>query len=134
MAENSRRVAVIATKGDLEGAYPPLNIATAAAAMGAEVAVFCTFGGLNILRKHPELHLPMPDHLKGAEEGFKRAGVPPVSELIEICKESGVKLIACQMTMDVMGITEDDLVDGLDYAGATSFLDFAFDADTTVTF
>ncbi len=132
--EKRRRVAVIATKGDLEGAYPPLNIATAAAAMGAEVAVFCTFGGLNLLRKEPDQHLPMPVHLKGAEEGFKRAGVPPVSELIEICKESGVRLIACQMTMDVMGVTRDDLINGLEYAGATSFLDFAFDADTTVTF
>ena len=60
---------------------------------------------------------------------FKQKGVATVTELRDICLESGVELIACQMTMDVFGFTKDDFIDGISYAGAASFIDFAIDAD-----
>jgi len=60
---------------------------------------------------------------------FKQKGVATVTELRDACLESGVDLIACQMTMDVFGFTKDDFIKGISYAGAASFIDFAIDAD-----
>ncbi|SUZ95807.1 uncharacterized protein METZ01_LOCUS48661, partial [marine metagenome] len=60
---------------------------------------------------------------------FKNKGVATVEELRDICLESGVKLIGCQMTMDVFGFKKDDFIDGVDIGGAATFLEFAADAD-----
>lgn len=129
-----RRVAVIATKGTLDEAYPPLNVATVAASMGAEVAIFFTFDGLYLL--HPQINqrLPLPSGKEEMRQKLEEGGIPSVPELIEIAKESGIRLFACQMTMDVMGIEEKALVPGIESCGAAAFLEFAFDADTTLTF
>lgn len=67
-------------------------------------------------------------------EGFERANVPSIHELLEIARESGVKMIACQMTVDVMGLNPEDFMDGVEVGGAVTFLDYAYDADVTVTF
>jgi peroxiredoxin family protein len=134
MSDKNKRVAIIASSGGLETAYKVLNIATAAAALEAEVAVFFTFDGRSIIHKDAASLLtlgPGKEHLK---ENFAKAGVPTVSELIDTAKESGVKLIACQMTMDVMGLDRSHFIDGVDVAGAATFLDFAFDADVTLNF
>ncbi|EKP94575.1 DsrE/DsrF/DrsH-like family protein [Thermaerobacter subterraneus] len=129
-----RRVAIIASHGNIDDAYKVLNIATAAAAMGAEVQVFFTFDGLKIIHKEANRQLPVPEHLQPALEGFKKNNVPSVPELLEIARESGVKLIGCQMTMDVMAIGLDQLVDGVEPGGAATFLAFAAEADVNVTF
>ena len=63
------------------------------------------------------------------KETFKKKGVATIEELREICIESGVKLIGCQMTMDVFGFSQDDFVEGVDIGGAATFLEFAADAD-----
>ena len=63
------------------------------------------------------------------KETFKKKGVATIEELREICIESGVKLIGCQMTMDVFGFSQDDFVVGVDIGGAATFLEFAADAD-----
>ncbi|MBX5437623.1 MAG: DsrE/DsrF/DrsH-like family protein [Alicyclobacillaceae bacterium] len=131
---NQRRVAIIASQGGLDTAYKVLNIATAAAAMDAEVAIFFTFEGLSIIRKDAAAALTMGPGQEHWMEGFKRANVPAIAELLEVAKASGVKLIGCQMTMDVMGLTVDDFIDGVEVGGAATFLDFAYDADVTVTF
>ena len=60
---------------------------------------------------------------------FKNKGVATITELRGMCLDLGVDLIACQMTMDVFGFEEDDFIDGISYAGAAAFLDFAMDAD-----
>jgi peroxiredoxin family protein len=60
------------------------------------------------------------------------AGVATVPELLDICIEMGVELIACQMTMDVMGVEAEDLIDGIEVGGAATFLEFAQDADITL--
>jgi peroxiredoxin family protein len=60
---------------------------------------------------------------------FKNKGVATIEELRAICIESDVKLIGCQMTMDVFGFSKDDFIDGVDIGGAATFLEFASEAD-----
>ena len=155
--ETSKRLAIIASHGTLDTAYPPFILGTAAAAMDMEVAIFFTFFGLEILKKgkidrlkvapigNPAMPVPMPNII-GMLPGMtaaatammnswmKKAKVAKLSELLEMSKEMGVKLIACQMTMDVMGIKRTDLVDGLEVGGAATFLEFASHNAITLTF
>ena len=160
-----KRMALIASKGTLDWAYPPFILASTAAAMEMEVAVFFTFYGLTLLKKDIEAKVaphtnpampmkmpfgpqgfqnfewPMPNLLMGNIPGFetvatslmkktfKNKGVATIEELRAICIESDVKLIGCQMTMDVFGFSKDDFVDGVDIGGAATFLEFASEAD-----
>ena len=160
-----KRMALIASKGTLDWAYPPFILASTAAAMEMEVAVFFTFYGLTLLKKDIEAKVapqtnpampmkmpfgpqgfqnfewPMPNMLMGNMPGFetvatslmkktfKNKGVATIEELRAICIESDVKLIGCQMTMDVFGFSKDDFVDGVDIGGAATFLEFASEAD-----
>lgn len=131
---SSKRVAIIASNGGLDSAYKVLNIATAAASTDAEVAIFFTFEALAIIHRDAANMLTMGPGKEHYAEGFKRANVPSISNLLDMAKELGVKMIACQMTMDVTGMTRDMFIDGIDVGGAVTFLDFAYDADVTVTF
>jgi peroxiredoxin family protein len=130
----AKKVAIIAANGGLFDAYKVFNIATAAAATEAEVAIFFTFEGLNLIHKEAYKNLPLPEGKEHFQERFQKANVPAIPELVEMAKEMGVKLIACQMTMDVMGLEKEHFVDGIDVGGAVTFLDFAKDADVTLTF
>jgi peroxiredoxin family protein len=151
-----RKVAIIASKGTLDMAYPPLILATAAAALDMEVELFFTFYGLNIIKKgeadklqvapiaNPAMPVPMPNiigMLPGMTPAatwmmknlyFGKHNVATISELLEQCKELGVKLIACQMTMDVLGFKREELLDEVEVAGAATFLAFAREAHTTL--
>ncbi len=151
----AKRVAIVATKGTLDMAYPPLILATTAAAMDMEAAIFFSFYGLDIVNKkkygdlkipplaNPAMPVPMPN-IVGVLPGMTRAaswmmkdwmkkgGVPAIPDLVEMAQESGVRLIACQMTLDVLGVKKEDLIDGLEFAGAGAFLDYAADADVTL--
>jgi len=160
-----KKMALIASKGTLDWAYPPFILASTAAAMEMEVAVFFTFYGLTLLKKdikakvapatNPAMPMkmpfgpqgfqniewPMPNVLMGNVPGFetmatslmkqtfKNKGVATIEELRAICIESDVKLIGCQMTMDVFGFEKDDFVDGVDIGGAATFLEFAAESD-----
>lgn len=147
-----KRVALIAAQGSLDGAYPPLIIASTAIAMEMEVAVFFTFYGLYILHKdrmqhlkvapvgNPAMPVPVPNvvgvlpGMTGVATGMmhswmQKAGTATIADLVDACREFGVRLIACQMTMDVLGIKPEDLIDGVEVGGAASFLEFAVDAD-----
>ncbi len=151
-----KRVAIVSSKGTLDAAYPPLILATTAAALDMETAVFFTFFGLHILKKkgldhlkfvpvaNPAMPMPMPN-LLGALPGMtglatlmmkqtiKHKHIASIPELMELAKESGVKLWPCQMTMDMMDIKREDLIDGLeDPVGAATFLEFASHADITL--
>lgn len=150
-----RKVAIIASKGTLDMAYPPLILATTAAAMDSEAAIFFTFYGLNILRKggaaklqvppigNPAMPYPVPNILgmlpgmtpaatKMMKGMFDKHNVVKPEELLRQAVELDVKLIACQMTMDVMGIERDELIDECEVGGAASFLAFASGAHTTL--
>lgn len=129
-----KKVAIIASSSGLETAYKALNIATAAAALDAQVAIFFTFEGLGIIHKEAENMLKLKPENTGMAEGFKKINVPSVSQLLELAKESGVRLIACQMTVDAMGLEKEHFIDGIELAGAAAFLDFAFDAQVTLNF
>ena len=60
--------------------------------------------------------------------------VPSIQELLEVCMESRVKLIACTMSMDVMGIKKEDLIDGIEFGGAATFLEYASRCNITLLF
>ena len=154
-ADRPKRVAIVATKGTLDMAYPPLILATTATAMDMEAAIFFSFYGLDIVNKkkfrdlkipplaNPAMPVPMPN-IVGVLPGMtrmaswmmkdwmKKGGVPTIPDLIDMAKENGVRLIACQMTLDVLGVKKADLIDGLEFAGAGAFLDYAADADITL--
>ena len=63
------------------------------------------------------------------KQTFKNKGVASIEELREICLESGVKMIGCQMTMDVFGFSKEDFIDGVEVGGAATFLEFTSDSD-----
>ncbi len=158
----SKRMAIIALHGSLDAAYPPLIIGTAAVAMDMDVAIFFTFYGLEILKKgnadklqvspvgNPAMPQPIPGisvpNIIGMLPGMtavatnmmngwmKKANTAKLSELLEIAVESGVRLIACQMSMDVMGIKKEDLIDGVEIAGAAAFIEFAAEDAIAMTF
>lgn len=130
----NKRVAIIASNGGLFDAYKVFNIATAAAATDQEVTIFFTFEGLNLIHKEANIALEMPEGKEHFAEGFAKANVPAIPELLAMAQEMGVKFIGCQMTMDVMGLEKEDFVDGIEVGGAVTFLEFATDADVTLTF
>jgi peroxiredoxin family protein len=130
----SNKVAIIASNGGLFDAYKVYNIATAAAATDKEVAIFFTFEGLNLIHKQAYQQLAMPEGKEHFAEGFAKANVPAIPELVTMALELGVKFIGCQMTMDVMGLDKDAFVDGIEVGGAVTFLEFAKDAEVTLTF
>lgn len=129
-----KKVAIIASNGGLETAYKVLNVATAAAALDAKVAIFFTFEGLSIIHKDSANMLGFAPGNEGYVEGFKKANIPSVKQLLDIAIESGVQIIACQMTLDVTGMEKEDFIEGIELGGAASFLDFAFDAQVTLNF
>jgi peroxiredoxin family protein len=148
-----KKLAIIATKGTLDWAYPPLILATSAATLGWTAGVFFTFYGLNIIRKgaklevgttgNPAMPMPVPmPQLVTALPGmtpmattmmkrqFSQHGVASIQDLLDLAVELGVKLQPCGMTMDVFGYKESEFIEGVDpICGATHFLDWASDAD-----
>ncbi|WP_338837908.1 DsrE/DsrF/DrsH-like family protein [Kurthia gibsonii] len=130
----SNKVAIIASNGGLFDAYKVFNIATAAAATEKEVAIFFTFEGLNLIHKQGMHHLSAPVGSEQVAAGFTNANVPSIPELVEMAQDLGVTFIACQMTMDVMNIQKEDLIDGIDVGGAVTFLEFAKDAAPSLSF
>jgi peroxiredoxin family protein len=153
----TRKACFIASKGTLDWAYPPLILATAAAAANIESAIFFTFYGLNIIRKDFDQRLqvspvanpampmpmPMPDILTAMpgmksmatsmmKSMFRKKGVAPIRELLDVARESNVRLIACQMTMDVFDYKQGDFIDGVEFGGAAAFLSEARKAHITL--
>ncbi len=149
----AKKMAIIATKGALDMAYPPLILASTAAALGWEVQVFFTFYGLQLLRKNldgikisplanPAMPMPVPmpvvvAMLPGMEsmatmmmkDKMKKKGVASLEELRSLCLEADVKFIACQMTVDLFDFTKSDFIEGIEYGGAATFLKFAGETD-----
>ncbi|CAN7635562.1 DsrE/DsrF/DrsH-like family protein [Peribacillus frigoritolerans] len=130
----TNKVAIIASNGGVFDAYKVFNIATAAAATDQEVAIFFTFEGLNLIHKEANGQLPLPEGKEDFAKGFKKANVPSIPELVTMAQEMDVKFIGCQMTMDVLGMEKEAFVDGIEVGGAVTFLEFAKDADVTLTF
>jgi peroxiredoxin family protein len=158
-AAKTPSLAIIATKGTLDMAYPPLILASTAAALGWNASIFFTFYGLELLKRDltlkvsplgnpampmkmpvgPEwlrrINMPIPNLVAGNLPGFegiatalmeqtaKAKGVPNIQELRDICVESGVRLLACQMTVDLFNYRRDDFIPEIaEWIGATSYL------------
>ncbi len=143
----AEQMVIIAASGDLDKAWPTLILATTGAAYGMDVTIFFTFWGLGVL-KRPDSRITGEDwrqkllsifdrgtteHLQLSRMNFGGMGarmmkdladdnqVASVQELLELAQDMGVHLWPCQMTMDLMGLTNDDLIEGLDKpAGAGS--------------
>jgi len=142
-----RTGAIVASKGTLDWAYPPLILASAAAAVGMQVGIFFTFYGLNVIHKDFEKKLkvdavgnpampmpvPMPDLVtampgmvtvasKMMKKKFADKNVATIGELLDTCREMEVRLIACQMTVDVFGYEQTDFIEGVEFGGAAAFM------------
>ncbi|HEC28104.1 MAG TPA: peroxiredoxin family protein [Gammaproteobacteria bacterium] len=156
---DQKKLAIIATKGTLDWAYPPFILASTAAALGYQVEIFFTFYGLQLLKKKLALKvsplgnpgMPMP---MGMDKWFpilgttipgmqavmtmmmknkmKSKGVASVGELRDLCNEAEVRMIACQMTVDLFDMSTSEFIDGIEYGGAATFFEFAGEADITL--
>ena len=147
-----KKLAIIATKGSLDWGYPPFILASTAAALGYDTQVFFTFYGLQLLRKkldlkvtsigNPGMPMPMPmpvllQTLPGMQsmmtmmmkQKMKAKGVASLEDLRELCLEADVKMIACQMTVDLFDMETSEFIDGVEYGGAATFFEFAGDSD-----
>lgn len=151
-----KKLALIASKGTLDWSYPPFILASTAAALDYEVSIFFTFYGLTLLKKdisnlkvtplgNPAMSMPIPmpnliQMLPGMEsmatmmmkQKIANKGVASIQELREICLESGVKLIACQMTMDLFDFKRGEFIDDIEIGGAATFFEFAGEADVSL--
>jgi peroxiredoxin family protein len=158
-------LAIIATKGTMDMAYPPFILASTAAALGWNSSIFFTFYGLELLKKDLDLkvsplgnpampmkmpfgpnwlkHINMPVPTLAAslpgfqslatammEQTVKSKGVASIGELRDLCLEAGVKMVACQMTVDLFNYEKDEFIPEIeDWIGATSYLVEAKNAD-----
>jgi len=156
---SEKKLAIIATKGTLDWGYPPFILASTAAALGYEVEIFFTFYGLQLLKKKMNLKvsplgnpgMPMPmgmdkwfpvigTAIPGMESmmtmmmknKMKSKGVASLEDLRELCVEAEVKIIACQMTVDLFDMSPADFIDGIEYGGAATFFEFAGESDITL--
>ncbi|MEF8800711.1 MAG: DsrE/DsrF/DrsH-like family protein [Halolamina sp.] len=149
--DGGKKMSIIATKGTLDMAYPPLILASTAAAFGYEVTVFHTFWGLEILHEERAKKLklssvgnpnmPVPN-IVGALPGMDRMttkmmekkiddnDTASIEELLQTSLDMGVEFQACQMTIELMGYDEDDFYDGVTTGvGAATALEDMADAD-----
>jgi peroxiredoxin family protein len=154
MGENKEKTTIVLFSGDLDKAIAAFIIANGAAAYDHEVTIFHTFWGLNALRKDEQV--PVKKGLLERAFGFimprgpekfglskmnfggmgpkmikhvmKKHNVLSLPQLIEMAQEQGVKLVACTMTMDLLGLQKEELIDGLDYAGVAAYLGDANEA------
>ncbi|HYE82719.1 MAG TPA: DsrE/DsrF/DrsH-like family protein [Clostridia bacterium] len=149
---------MIMFSGDLDKAMAGLIIANGAAAMGDDVTMFFTFWGLNVLRRAQKIKVRksfmekmfgwmMP---RGAEKLglskmnmggmgtammkgiMRKKKVSSLPELISSAQDMGVKFIACTMSMDVMGIKPEEIIDGVEYAGVATYLGEADQANVNL--
>ena len=128
--EKPKRMAIIASKGTLDMAYPPLILASTAAAMDVECMIFYTFYGVDIVNKHKYAKLGMTAlGTMMMKSMMGKINWPSVPELLEICLEMDVKMVACTPTLEMTGLTKDDLIEGVKVGGAADYLDFGLDAN-----
>ena len=157
MSTEEKSMSIIVTKGSLDWAYPPFILATTAAAMGVPVTMFFTFYGLPLLLKELKLqvtaagnpamkmpmmgmHMGLPNILTaipGVDAGcsvmmknlIKKKGVASIEELREMAVEAEVRMIACQMTLDLFEYDKKDMIDGIELGGAATYIDVATQSD-----
>jgi len=155
--QSANRATLFVFSGDLDRLQAAFIVATGAAAMGQEVSMFFTFWGLSALKKRTDLSgknlsekmlaMLLPDSPdKAGLSKMNMLGMGPIllkkmmrdhhvesiPSLIELARGLGVRFIACQMAMGVMGITKEELIDGIDYGGVATYLADAVDSQLTL--
>lgn len=141
------RVSIVLFSGDLDKVLASLVIATGAAASGVEVSMFFTFWGLSALRKQRSMKgksffqkmfgFMTPAGTRGLgvskmnfggigakmlRSMMKQQQVPSVEQMLQTARDLGVKMIGCQMSMDVMGVRREEMIDGIEIGGVAAFL------------
>ncbi|AFO57112.1 MULTISPECIES: DsrE/DsrF/DrsH-like family protein [Natrinema] len=149
--DDGTKMTIVATQGSFDMAYPPLILASTAAAFGWDVVVFHTFWGLDILHEEKSAglklsavgnpNMPVPNAIaalpgmdtvatKLMQKRIDDNGTATIEELIDLSLESGVDLQACQMTIELMDYDEDDFYDGVTTGvGAATALQHMADSD-----
>lgn len=155
--DNAKSMSIIVTKGSLDWAYPPFILATTAAAMDIKTTMFFTFYGLPLLNKKLNLkvtslgnpamempmmgmHMPMPNivgMIPGVTAGattmmknlIKKKGVASIDELRDAAVDLEVRMIGCQMTMDLFEYEQKDMIDGIEIGGAATYMEVAAKSD-----
>ena len=155
MAKEPRKVCIIASKGSLDMVYPALILANAGRMSGIEVHMFFTFWGLDVVNKKkvnkiniasvgnpafsmapyaPWLKIPswmgiIPGMSKVAtwmmNNEIKKLDFPPIPEFMQMIVDSGANVYGCKMSMDMMKLTEEDLIDGAVVLGAMEFMEIS---------
>jgi len=155
MTDQPRKLCLIASKGSLDMAYPPLILANAARMTGIEVHMFFTFWGLDLVNKKkinkinissignpafsmapyaPWLKIPtwlgiLPGMSHVAtwmmNNEIKKLDFPPIPEFMEMIVDAGANVYGCKMSMDMMNLKEEDLIDGAVMLGAMEFMDIS---------
>jgi peroxiredoxin family protein len=151
-APMAKRLVIVLTKGTLDEAYPAFILATAGAATGMEVDMYFTFWGMKLLDKrthnkaklsplgNPAMGMPnllavLPGATALVTAMMKRKIKkywPTIPEMMKQATELGVRIHACSPTMGLMGLTEKDLIEGVDICGASAFLSWAADNAVTI--
>ncbi|MGR9090210.1 MAG: sulfur carrier protein DsrE2 [Gammaproteobacteria bacterium] len=157
MSTDAKSMTLIVTKGSLDWGYPPFILATTAAAMGLNVTMFFTFYGLGLLLKdlkpqisslgNPAMKMPMGgmhmglpnmvSAIPGVDAAasmmmknlIKKKGVASLEDLREAAVESDVRMIACQMTLDLFEYDIKDMIDGPEIGGAATYIECATQSD-----
>jgi len=156
--EDRKKTTIVLFSGDYDKAMAAYIIANGAAAYDHEVTIFHTFWGLNALRKDEPIQAKknfmermfgtmMP---RGADKmglskmhfaGFgpkmikdiiKKHNAVPLPDLIDMAQEMDIKLVACTMTMDLLGLQKEELLDGVEYAGVAAYLADAQDGNVNL--
>ncbi|MDQ0230719.1 DsrE/DsrF/DrsH-like family protein [Metabacillus malikii] len=154
----TKKTTIVLFSGDYDKAMAAYIIANGAAAYDHEVTIFHTFWGLNALRKDEPIQLKksLPEKMfakmmpRGADKmglskmnfaGFgpkmikdviKKHNALPLPQLIEMAQEQDVKLVACTMTMDLLGLQEQELLENIEYAGVAAYLADAEDGNVNL--
>ena len=151
------KVALVVFSGDLDKVLAAFVIANGAAALGQEVKIFFTFWGLSVLKKNSSLSdkglfqkmmsLMSPGNSEGLpvskmnyfgvgakmlRQMMADKNVDSLEDMIALSNELGVTMIACEMSRDVMGITDDELVEGLERGGVAAFLSESLTSKTNL--
>jgi len=141
MSQEKERACFICSRDTLDGAYPSLILGINAARLGMEAKVFYTFMGVNlVLKGGVEKAKFIPAGVMGAVPGMsalatalmkkkaEKAQIPALPDLMEMAQIEGVELIACRMTIDMMEIREENMIEGVSVWNAEEFLRYAKDA------
>jgi len=157
MTTKAKRLAILASKGDLDWGYHPLIFASTAAALGYEVEIFYTLYGLECLKQKPRLELSSignPAHtfplripvivqmLPGVQKlislerklKMRSKGMASYEDLREICISAGVKMVACKSNIEVFGLNPGEYIEDITFANETQFFEFASEADIILSF